>query len=65
MRTLTIREREELFELEISRYVREGWRVVERSKIGDSPFALLYRGNEACNLTMDDKGRFYPVILRR
>lgn len=65
MKTLTIREQEELFELEIARYVREGWRVVKRSKIEDRPFALLYRGNEACNLTMDDKGRFYPVILRR
>lgn len=65
MSTLTIKERERIFESEIAKYVRLGWHVVRRDKIGDSPFALLYRGNEACNLTMDDKGRFYPVILRR
>lgn len=65
MRVLTIEERKRVFEAEIAKYVREGWHVVKRSEIGDSPFALLYRGNEACNLTMDDKGRFSPIILRR
>lgn len=65
-RVLTIEERRQVFDAELMKYVRQGWDVIKRSEIGgDWPFALLYRGNEVCNLTMDDEGRFYPIMSRR
>jgi hypothetical protein len=65
MKTLTPEELKRIFESEIAKYERQGWRVVERSEIGGRPFAVLYRGNEALNLGMDDEGRTYPITLRR
>jgi len=65
MKTLTAEELKRVFESEVAKYERQGWRVAKRSEISGTPFALLYRGNEALNLTMDDKGRTYPIILRR